>query len=100
MEPQAQEEICQYARAIGNHVVQPLFPLVWEAFVDYRLEAMHLSRPDREVIARLAAAGRIPATEADFLEAQDPSWASLKRCRERDECRAKLARLGLASEGA
>jgi thymidylate synthase (FAD) len=47
------------------------------------------------VIARLAAAGRLPATEEDFLSAGDPTWAGLERCRERDECREKLAKLGL-----
>lgn len=95
MDPHAQWEITRYAETIGQEIIRPLFPLVWEAFVDYRLEAMQLTRLDREVIARLAAAGRLPATEADFLAAQDPSWSDLERCRERDECRDKLARLGL-----
>jgi thymidylate synthase (FAD) len=95
MDEHAQWEIRQYATTIGRHLVRPLFPLVWEAFEDYRLEAMHLSRLDREVIRRLAEAGRLPASEADFLAAQDPSWHGLARCRERDECRAKLSALGL-----
>lgn len=98
MHPAAQWEIRQYATTIGQEIVRPLFPLVWEAFVDYRLEAMTLSRLDQEVIGRLAAWGRIPATEADFLEAQDPSWVGLARCRERDECREKLRRLGILRE--
>ena len=79
--------------------MQPLFPLVWEAFVDYRLEGMFLSRLDREVIARLmarlAAAGKAQATEEDFLAVQDPTWVDLSRCRERDECREKLRLLNL-----
>jgi thymidylate synthase (FAD) len=71
---------------------------VWEAFVDYRLEAMRLTKLDREVIQRLAArSGKhgLPAAHADFLAAQDPAWAALERCRERDECLAKLVTLGL-----
>jgi thymidylate synthase (FAD) len=95
MDCRAQWEIRQYATTIGREIVQPLFPLVWEAFVDYRQEALHLTRLDREVVARLAAAGRLPATEEDFLAAGDPAWAGLERCRERDECREKLARLAL-----
>ncbi len=95
MDAHAQWEIRQYATTIGYQIVRPLFPLVWEAFEDYRLGAVRLSRLDREVIGRLARAGRLPATEADFLAAQDPSWAGLQRCRERDECRQKLAALGL-----
>lgn len=95
MDVHAQQEIRQYARTIGHQIVQPLFPTVWEAFVDYRMEAMHLTRLDREVIRRLAGSGRLPASEEDFLAAQDPSWSELARCRERDECRMKLMELGL-----
>lgn len=98
MDERAQWEIRQYAATIGRRIVQPLLPLVWEAFVDYRLEAMPLSRIEQAVIARLAAAGRLPAEEGDFLAAGDPSWAGLTRCRERDECREKLIRLGLLQE--
>ena len=95
MDAHAQLEIRQYASTIGERIVQPLFPLVWEAFVDYRLEATKLTRLDREVIRRLAAAGSVPADHDAFLAAQDPSWRALERCRERDECFAKLLALGL-----
>ncbi len=99
MDSHAQLEIRQYATTIGQQIVQPLFPLVWEAFVDYRLEALHLTRLEIGVINRLAtalaAAGQGQAGEAEFLAAQDPSWQELARCRERDECREKLVRLGL-----
>ena len=44
---------------------------------------MRLTRLDREVIARLAANATLPADETAFLEAQDPTWKDLKRCRER-----------------
>ena len=73
-------------------------PIVWEAFVDYRVDAMHLSRIDQEVITRLTAAGNLPADEAEFLAAGDPTWAGLKRSRERDECRAKLVRLRIVRQ--
>jgi thymidylate synthase (FAD) len=99
MDAHAQQEIRDYARTIGEKIVQPLFPLVWEAFVDYSLESMFLTRLERDLIARLAqrlaAAGRARGTEQDFLTVQDSSWADLTRCRERDECRDKLIRLGL-----
>jgi thymidylate synthase (FAD) len=101
MDAHAQLEIRQYAGTLGEQIVRPLFPLVWEAFVDYRLEGMFLSRLDREVIARLmrrlANSQRSAAQEEDFLAAQDPSWAELERCRERDECREKLVALGILS---
>lgn len=100
MDAHAQYEIRSYATTIGEQIIQPLFPSAWEAFVDYRMQAEFLTRLDREVIARLtawAAESRTPPPYSDeaFLAAQDPAWAGLKRCRERDECRAKLVRLGL-----
>jgi thymidylate synthase (FAD) len=97
MDPHAQLEIRRYAETIGHQIVAPLFPLVWEAFLDYRMEAVRLTRLDREVIRRLAAAGHVPAPQAAFLAAQDPSWQGLERCRERDECLAKLRDLGLVA---
>ncbi|HVC97746.1 MAG TPA: FAD-dependent thymidylate synthase [Pirellulales bacterium] len=103
MDDHAQWEIRQYATAMGEGIVRPLFPLVWEAFVDYRLQGLFLSRLDLELIvrltARLAEVGRTRATADDFTAVLPPEWASLKRSRERDECRAKLARLGLLADG-
>jgi thymidylate synthase (FAD) len=99
MDTHAQLEIRRYAETIGREIVAPLFPLVWEAFLDYRVEAMRLTRLDQEVIQRLAArpGGSLPATHAEFLAAQDASWSGLERCRERDECLSKLISLGLVS---
>jgi len=100
MDTHAQLEIRRYSETIGNEIVKPLFPLVWEAFLDYRVEAMRLTKLDRGVIARLVAqsGGKgMPALHADFLAAQDPSWNGLERCRERDECLDKLVSLGLVS---
>lgn len=100
MDAHAQWEIREYSRTIGEEIVQPLFPHVWEAFCDYRLGAMFLTRHDREVIARLTAHGAAthsapPYPEEAFLAAQDPAWTALTRSRERDECRDKLIQLGL-----
>jgi thymidylate synthase (FAD) len=99
MDSHAQWEIRQYAKTMGDEIVGPLFPLVWEAFVDYRVEGMFLTRLDRDVIQRLmeraASAGRVRATIEDFLAVQPADWAAIKRSRERDECREKLIRLGI-----
>lgn len=98
MDHHAQLEIRNYATAIGEQIIKPLFPVVWEAFLDYRMQAMHLTRLDIGVIQRLSAsadAGAPPFSEEAFLAAQDPAWADLKRSRERDECRSKLQRLGM-----
>ncbi|MFN0053090.1 MAG: FAD-dependent thymidylate synthase [Planctomycetales bacterium] len=99
MDAHAQQEIREYARVIGEQIVQPLFPLVWDAFHDYRLGGQSLSRLEVGVVQRLCARPR-PAdasvwSEEDFLAVQDESWRSQSRSRERDECRSKLQHLGL-----
>ncbi len=103
MDVHAQQEIRDYSRTIGEQIVKPLFPVVWEAFEDYRMGAMFLTRLDRELIARLMqSAGKEgktpPYSKADFLTVQDETWKELKRCRERDECFGKLQRLGIVAE--
>ena len=103
MDSHAQLEIREYATAIGEQIVKPLFPVVWEAFEDYRMGSMFLTRLDIGVIARLTAAATVagsapPFTEDEFLAAQDDTWKELNRCRERDECRSKLVDLKLLSE--
>jgi thymidylate synthase (FAD) len=101
MDEHAQWEIRQYASAMGEQIMRPLFPLVWEAFVDYRLGGLFLSRLERELIARLmsrlAAVGRSAGIDDDFNAVLPKEWATLKRSRERDECRAKLIWLGILS---
>jgi len=94
MDSHAQTEIREYATTIGNEIIKPLFPVVWEAFEDYRMGSMFLTRLDKGVIARLMESGA-PFDEEAFLKAQDSSWKNLKRCRERDECRSKLMDLGI-----
>jgi len=98
MDSHAQLEIREYATAMGEQIIKPLFPLVWEAFVDFRQQGMFLTRLDVEVVGRLtaraAAAGRAP-TEEDFLAVQDPTWVPVAKSREREECRSKLIRLGI-----
>jgi len=98
MEGHAQLEIREYAAIIGEEIIRPMFPLTWEAFLDYHLNSMTLSALDQGVIQRIAQTGQVPASEETFLQCQDPVWAGLTRCRERDECREKLQRLGVVCE--
>jgi thymidylate synthase (FAD) len=99
MDSHAQAEIREYATTIGEQIVQPLFPLVWEAFCDYRAEGMSLTRLDIGVIQRLQLrlqeADVASIGEEDFLAVQDEAWKALARSRERDECRQKLQKLGI-----
>ena len=57
MDAHAQQEIRDYACTIGQQIVAPLFPIVWEAFQDYRQGAIELTRLDAGVIGRLMEAG-------------------------------------------
>jgi len=95
MEESAQYEIREYAKTIGEKIVQPLFPHCWEAFLDYQYESLRLSRLEQGVILRLSQGATIPASREQFLAVQDPAWNGLERCREREECYEKLRRLGL-----
>ncbi len=102
MDAHAQLEIREYSAIIGRKIVQPLLPLVWEAFEDYRLQASGASRLEIGCIQRLmqqaAANGRVPPLSVeDFLATQDPSWRELNRSRERDECLAKLQVWGMVT---
>ena len=95
LESNAQLEIRNYANIIAEEILKPLFPVTYEAFLDYRLNALSLTRLEQDLIARLASAGKVPASLDDFYTLQDEAWRSLERCRERDEALAKLQRLGL-----
>ena len=90
MDAHAQEEIRLYATMIGQEIVRPLFPVVWEAFEDYRLGGGTLSRLEQGVIRRLALRGAEqgkapPYSTDEFMAVQDVTWRELNRCRERDE---------------
>jgi len=103
MDSHAQLEIREYSATIGRKIVQPLLPMVWEAFEDYRLNASGLSRLEIGCIQRLmqhaTSKGQAPPLSVeDFLSVQDPTWRDLTRSRERDECLAKLQELGLVAK--
>jgi len=99
MDDHAQEEIRSYARVIGEQIVAAWVPLVWEAFLDYRRRAMHLSGIETELIRLIAAndrAGAIAAAERHgFLSRRKDG--SLARNRERAELETKLTALGLTA---
>ncbi len=99
MDEHAQAEIRAYATVIGERVVARWVPLVWEAFGDYRSGALTLSRLEREILGALGRgddeAARTLAHDAGWL-AVLPKTGRLARHRERAECEAKAAELGLA----
>lgn len=64
LDPHAQWECRQYAEAIAK-IVQDWCPIIWEAFVDYRLEAVTFSREEAQFIR--ATVQRDPPDEASLL---------------------------------
>jgi thymidylate synthase (FAD) len=94
MDSHAQEEIRAYAVVMGENILQTWCPMAWEAFLDYRLNSMSLSRLDIEVMKetlRDRSLGRDLATQFGWLTEGEPS----KKNRERQEFEAKMARLGI-----
>jgi thymidylate synthase (FAD) len=98
MDDRAQLEIRAYANVIGNEIVTRWTPIVWEAFLDYRKNAVQLSRIDAKIVSALASgdfeAARSAAAQHGLLN-RKPDGA-LRANRERKELESKLAMLGLA----
>jgi thymidylate synthase (FAD) len=97
MDDHAQLEIRSYANIIGNEIVSRWCPIAWEAFVDYRLRSLSLSRIEAEVIKALIE-GRHPdamkiATDVGFL---NMDGSPIRKNRERRELEDKLASIGLS----
>jgi thymidylate synthase (FAD) len=98
MEDHSQEEIRMYAHTMGEKIVAPWVPLVWEAFLDYRTNALSLSAIELEIVRAIAggeaAHALAVARRINWLETG--KTGALKRNRERDELEAKLLQLNLA----
>jgi thymidylate synthase (FAD) len=85
MDDHAQEEIRVYASVIGEQIVAKWVPLVWEAFTDYRREAMYLSKLETQIVSALAEGRSDRAGEV---------FQSIASKRERQEIEQKLLKLG------
>ena len=96
LDVRAQQEIRDYARIIGSEIVARWCPIVWEAFIDYQMEMMTLSRLEIEIIGALGRGdvkGALAIAESfGWLKSGDKG---LKTNRERSELEEKLARLNL-----
>lgn len=92
MDSHAQLEIRSYANVIGEQIVAKLFPLAWEAFQDYRMNAKTLTALDRYVIRTLIASGREMPAEMPHIDSTvwPEEWRGKPRNRERQECIDKL----------
>lgn len=97
MDVHAQQEIREYATAIGEQIVAKWVPVTWGAFLDYRRKAIRFSRAEAAVVAALAAGDR----DAAIARATEEGWlprgedGRLRGNLERAELEGKLLTLGL-----
>lgn len=97
MEEHAQLEIRLYAETIGNEIVGRWCPMAWEAFKDYRVDAVSFSKDEQALLGILFREGAAAAVrKAESLE-----WLSCGDGKpvfqfERAEFEDKLAKLGIA----
>lgn len=97
MDDHAQQEIRTYARCIGEKIVARWVPTIWEAFRDYRMQAIELSRIEAEL---LRAINRDEVKHAYELATRHGLLnrdrdGQLRPNRERSEFESKIRALGL-----
>jgi len=95
MDSHAQLEIRSYADVLGREIVSKWCPLSWEAFEDYRLNAMYLTRLDVEMLTKIVAGDDVRGLADSFGWLNAKEDGTLKANRERQEFDAKLLRLGV-----
>ena len=104
MDSHAQKEIRDYANIIGNEIVAALFPQTWEAFQDYRFQAITLSRLDIEMINNINnyyPGHSINPPEPYYIECGknfgwlDKNGKPSRAMREREEFEVKATKLGI-----
>lgn len=91
LDPHAQEEIRTYATVMGN-IVKKWVPITWEAFEDYRLNSITLSKKEWEIL------GECFGTSDALLDLNKSLRnADLLDCKSREskEFRSKLERMGI-----
>ncbi len=84
LDAHAQEEIRLYAETIFENIVRPLFPQASEAFTDYRLESLDLSRDEVALLRGLVRGIEVVRPRTSFSERE---WKTF------------LTRFGLTEEG-
>jgi thymidylate synthase (FAD) len=96
MDNHAQFEIRSYANVIGHEIVRRWCPIVWEAFIDYRLRGSSLTRLEIDIIRAIQSGQPDDAREiAVNVGLLPPLGQEIKRNREREDLEAKLTLLNI-----
>lgn len=100
MDSHAQLEIREYANCIGEQIVAKLFPSCWQAFLDYRLNAITLSALEIELIQNLIGAGNNGRVSERYISLKwFDLFAGRSTKRECNEATEKLKLLGMIQDG-
>lgn len=91
MDPHAQYEIKVFADAMAK-IMKDAFPIAWEAFDDYELHAIKLTRLDLKIL-KILIKDRLRFTSVRVLKVADK--IGLENKRERNETVDKFKKLGL-----
>jgi len=97
MDQHAQYEIRAYAKIIGKEILAKWCPITWEAFLDYRMNAVPFSGLELKILKAISSANNKEALSL----AEGFGWLSrredgnLKRNRERIEFEEKLTALNI-----
>ena len=95
MDKHAQSEIRSYANIIGYEIVSKWCPITWEAFLDYRLNALSFSKIEIEIINRIGLKKGDDAISYAIDKGLLSSGGTPKKNREREELEDKLETLNL-----
>lgn len=96
MDHKAQLEIREYAKIIGEKIVQKWVPIAWESFMDYRYGSVSLSNDEVEILS-LINGGHKDSADKMLLDAgfTVKDGDSVKPTLEGRELAGKLERLGI-----
>jgi thymidylate synthase (FAD) len=96
MDSHAQFEIRSYANVIGNEIVSKWCPIAWEAFKDYRMNAMSFTALELQIMKQLFAGNEQESIKlAELFGWLKKIEGRLSKNRERIEFEEKLEILGL-----
>lgn len=95
MDSHAQFEIRSYANIIGNEIVNRWCPITWEAFLDYRLGAIHFSKIELEIIKKIEEGKNQEAISYAIERGFLSSSGEIRINREREELESRLEILNI-----
>ncbi|MGH2575523.1 MAG: FAD-dependent thymidylate synthase [Ignavibacteria bacterium] len=93
MDAHAQYEIRCYAEIIGKEILSRWCPITWQAFLDYRMNAVSFTKLEFEIIQEIMLGSNENAVGLAMSFGWIKENGELKRNREREELEAKLEKL-------